>query len=58
MVLIQYICPKCRCHLLWAMRTATVYCRKCDRWITVKELKEAYPLEMDPSKEKEQLKMF
>jgi len=55
-LMIQFICPKCDHDLAWAYESASVYCRACDRWITVEQLKRINPAKLDPSQD--QLLLF
>jgi len=54
--LILFTCPKCNRQLVWAAESATIYCKKCDRWITAKELKEKNPAKIHP--EHDQMILF
>jgi tRNA(Ile2) C34 agmatinyltransferase TiaS len=45
--LILFICPACGKEIAWAGEKATVYCKKCDRWIKAKEIKAANCAKMD-----------
>lgn len=44
--LILFTCPKCSREVAWAGEKATVYCKKCDRWIKSSDIK-ANPTKMD-----------
>lgn len=36
---VEFVCPKCDRHLAWAVRTATMSCPKCGKWVTDKNRK-------------------
>ena len=33
---VEFICPKCQKHLAWAVRTASMSCPQCGKWVTDK----------------------
>jgi len=55
-LMVQFVCPKCNRDLAWAYEYASVYCRVCDRWIRVGEIKRINPAKINP--EQDQLLLF
>lgn len=53
---IQFSCPKCHRPLVWARANALVYCKRCDRWVSQKQIKDENCALMDP--EDRQLRLF
>ena len=37
---VEFICPKCGKHLAWAVRTASMSCPGCGKWVTDKNRKQ------------------
>ena len=56
--LMEFICPKCKKSLTWANQAAIVYCKRCDKWVRAKDIKEATPARMDAEGDNHQLTLF
>ncbi len=56
--LMEFICPKCKKSLTWANQTAIVYCKRCDKWVRAKDIKEVNPARMDAEGDNNQLTLF
>jgi uncharacterized protein YbaR (Trm112 family) len=53
--LLLFVCPKCQTNLAWASEVATVYCKKCDRWVKASDMKST-PIKLNP--DNDQLLLF
>lgn len=54
--LFLFTCPKCKHQLAWANQTARVYCKACDKWVSLNQSEEESPVKLDP--EQDQMLLF